>query len=166
MKNINLKLGLILIMFFSCQFIYGKINYTEKHEAFNFTLEDLNGKEISLNEYRGKVVLINFWASWCAPCLREMPVLEKIYQNYKDQDVQVFGIAIVSRVDEIPKKVNTTGITYPILLGDKQIIADYGYFTSIPQTFIIGRDGIIVKEMEGSYDYSDFDKEIKSALSN
>jgi len=166
MKNIKLIISLGIILLLSFQFTFGKINYTEKHEAYNFKLEDLNGNKISLNEYRGKVVLINFWAYWCAPCIREMPVLVKIYQNYKEQDVQVLGIAIVSRGNEIPKKVNTTGVTYPILLGDKQIIADYGYFTSIPQTFIVGRDGIIIKEMEGSYDYSEFDKEIKAALGN
>lgn len=156
--------SLILLMLYPLGGLRAKVSQVQKFGAQNFKLHDLTGNEIRLSDFRGKVVLLNFWATWCAPCLREMPLLEKLHQNYKNQDVQIIGIAVVSRTEDIPKTIEATGVTYPILSGNMQVIADYGYFTSIPQSFIISRDGTIIKEMEGSFDYTDFEKEIRAAL--
>lgn len=161
------RLSLILVLFLSFITFHtaeSKLNHHSRQEASPFQLRDLNGKDVSLSDFKGKVIVLNFWATWSAPSLREMPELEKLKQTFAEGNVQVLGIAVVSRSEEIPKQVKATGVTYPVLLGDKQIIADYGYFTSIPITFIIDREGIVVKALEGAVDYSVLEREIHAAL--
>ncbi len=138
--------------------------FASEDKAADFTLKDLSGKEFSLSDYKGKVILINFWATWCGPCLKEMPDLEKLYQNYKAKDFQILGIAVASKEKDIPKKVQSTGVTYPILLGNNQTVADYGSFSSIPQSFIIDRDGSIVMQITGSWHYEQFEEAVKDLL--
>ncbi len=138
--------------------------FASEDKAADFTLKDLSGKEFSLSDYKGKVILINFWATWCGPCLKEMPDLEKLYQNYKAKDFQILGIAVASKEKDIPKKVQSTGVTYPILLGNNQTVSDYGSFSSIPQSFIIDRDGSIVMQITGSWHYEQFEKAVKDLL--
>jgi len=139
-------------------------NDHETKNAFSFILRDTNGNSVSLDDYRGKVVILNFWATWCGPCVREMPELEKIHQNYSAENVQVLGIVIVSNEKEILKQIALTGVTYPNLIGNKKLIAEYGYFTSIPHSLIIDPDGNIYKQLEGSQTYADFEREIKALL--
>ncbi|MGD9486537.1 MAG: TlpA family protein disulfide reductase [Calditrichaceae bacterium] len=138
--------------------------FASEDKAADFTLKDLSGKEFSLSDYKGKVILINFWATWCGPCLKEMPDLEKLYQNYKAKDFQILGIAVASKEKDIPKKVQSTGVTYPILLGNNQTVSDYGSFSSIPQSFIIDRDGSIVMQITGSWHYEQFEEAVKDLL--
>ena len=146
--------------------VFGILNAKSLNDRYaaNFVLKDTSGKEYTLEDFKGKVVVINFWATWCAPCLREMPALESLYQKYKNDGVQVVGIVVVSNKNDIAAKLKKTGITYPILLGSKKTIAAYGNFYSIPQTFIIGRDGKILKQLAGSNTYSTLEKEIKAVL--
>ncbi len=158
-KNIIKYTGIIL---FICGILSAKsIN---NRYAANFTLKDTSGKEYSLNDFKGQVVVLNFWATWCVPCLREMPALEQLNLKYRNDGVQVIGIVVVSNKNDIAPKLKKTGITYPILLGSKKTIADYGNFYSIPQTFIIGRDGKILKQFSGSNTFSTLEKEIKAVL--
>ncbi len=133
--------------------------------APDFSLPALNGQTYSLKDFRGKLVILNFWASWAAPCLREMPNLERINQLYKDSSVQVLGIAVVSNPDDIPQKVKLTGVTYPILIGSKELIAQYGSFSDLPTTFIINGDGTILKELNGSHTYRMLMKQIHKLIS-
>jgi len=137
---------------------------SQSGQAAEFTLLDTSGKQVSLTDFKGKVVVLNFWATWCAPCLREMPGLEKIYQNYKEQGVAVVGVAIVSKSEDIPRQARKASVNYPILIGNKEIIAAYKNFYSIPQTFIIGRDGRIRKQFSGMLNYAAFEKEVASLL--
>ncbi len=153
---------LIYIMVIQSIFILNV--FASEDKAADFTLKDLSGKEFSLSDYKGKVILINFWATWCGPCLKEMPDLEKLYQNYKAKDFQILGIAVASKEKDIPKKVQSTGVTYPILLGNNQTVSDYGSFSSIPQSFIIDRDGSIVMQITGSWHYEQFEKAVKDLL--
>ncbi|HGY54269.1 MAG TPA: TlpA family protein disulfide reductase [Caldithrix abyssi] len=149
-------------------FIAGILSAKSLNERYaaNFTLKDTSGEEYSLSDFKGKIVILNFWATWCAPCLREMPDLEQINKKYKDQGVQVIGIVVVSKLEDVASTLRKTGVTYPILYGSKKTIAAYDNFYSIPQTFIIGRDGKILKRLSGSNSYSTFEKEIKAVLMN
>jgi len=158
-KTIIRYIGLVLLI----AGILSAKSLNERYAA-NFTLKDTSGKEYSLSDFRGKVVILNFWATWCAPCLREMPALEQINIKYKDKGVQVIGIVVVSNLDDVASKLEKTGVTYPVLLGSKKTIADYDNFYSIPQTFIIGPDGKILKRLSGSNTFSTLEKEIKAVL--
>ena len=152
-----------IIAFFIVLTLWASGFAAKKQQAPNFSLKDINGKEVSLSSFRGKIVVLNFWATWCAPCLRDMPSLESFHKKYGD-DVQVLGIAVVSKSSDIPKQIKRTGITYPVLLGTKKTIAAYNNFYSIPQTFIINRSGEIEKQIDGSFDLNQLEKELKILL--
>ncbi|MBD3225331.1 MAG: redoxin domain-containing protein [Caldithrix sp.] len=134
--------------------------------AENFALQSIDGEVIRLSDYRGKYVIVNFWATWCGPCYKEMPELEKIHKKYSGGDVQVIGIALVSKPDEIPGVVKRTGVTYPILKGHKTLIKDFGYFSSIPHTFIINPQGKIVKEYNIRTNAAQLEKTLLDLMKN
>ncbi len=167
MKKIIYTLSSVVIFLVVTSFTSysGRCASIQSKSAPDFSLPDLNGQVYSLKDFRGKLIILNFWASWAAPCLREMPNLERINQIYKDSSVQVLGIAVVSNPDDIPNKVKLTGVTYPILLGTKKLITQYGSFSDLPTTFIINEKGIIVKELNGSHSYRMLLKQIHKLLS-
>jgi peroxiredoxin len=111
----------------------------------NFTLKDINGKKVTLSELRGKIVMVNFWATWCPPCRREMPDLDAIYNHYKSQ-----GLVILSITDEDMFKVGPfiaqSGYKYPILLDPGRKVADQFHVTGIPRSFVFDRDGKLVAQ--------------------
>ncbi len=133
-------------------------------DAPNFKLKTLDGGEVSFADYKGKVVLVNFWATWCPPCLAEMPDLNQLYVDYKDKGLQILGLTISSRPKDIPKKVKQSGVTYPILLDAEPVAAKFGGFGAIPQTFIIDKKGKIVHSITGARSYKAFEKLIKPLL--
>jgi peroxiredoxin len=111
----------------------------------NFTLSDLSGKTWTLKDLRGKVVLVNFWATWCPPCRKEMPDLETLNQRFGPQGLVILGIS-----DEDAATVNPfiakQGVTYPILLDPGRKVNELFQIDGIPKTFIYGRDGRIVAQ--------------------
>jgi peroxiredoxin len=107
----------------------------------DFSLSTPEGKKISLKEFRGKVVLLNFWASWCTPCREEMPAMEKLYQEFKDKNFVVLGIAVKDRKQDAVDSVKELKITYPIALDpDAQVGSLYGAW-GLPATYVIGPKG-------------------------
>jgi len=116
-----------------------------RRETADFTLTDLNGKSWTLSGLRGKVVLVNFWATWCPPCRKEMPDLETLYNRFKGQGLVVLGIS-----DEDASKVNAFisegGYTYPILLDPGRKVNDLFQIEGIPKTFVFARDGKLVAQ--------------------
>jgi thiol-disulfide isomerase/thioredoxin len=106
----------------------------------DFTLEDLNNKKWTLSELRGKIVLVNFWATWCPPCRAEMPNLDALYTQYANQ-----GLVILSITDENPSKVNSflQGKAYhpPVLIDSDRVVNNEFHVDGIPQTFVFDRDG-------------------------
>jgi peroxiredoxin len=113
-----------------------------------FTLTDLNGKNVSLADFKGKVVILDFWATWCPPCRKEIPDFVTMQKEYGARGVQVVGVAL----DELPKVqafVQENGMNYPVLMGTDAVVARYGGIEGIPTTFIIDRKGKIVERFEG-----------------
>jgi peroxiredoxin len=131
--------------------------------APGFTLVDVNGRSVSLVDFKGKVVVLDFWATWCPPCKREIPDFIKLQSEYGPKGVQIVGIAL-----DQPEKVRTfvrdNGMNYPVLLGTDEVSAHYGGVESIPTTFIIDKAGRIVTKYEGFRSKETFESQIKKLL--
>jgi len=134
--------------------------------APDFELEALGGKNVKLSDFRGKAVLLNFWATWCGPCKIEMPWFVQLQQEYGPQGLQVVGVAMDdASTEDIAKFVKEMGVNYPILLGKEAVGESYGGVDVLPTTFFLDRDGKIVAREFGLQSRSIFVDHIKQALS-
>ncbi len=122
-------------------------------EAFlapGFELPSLSGGKVSLRDYRGKVVFINFWATWCGTCEVEMPAMERLYQRFKDDGFEMLTISIDKDQSLIEPFMKKYGLTFPVLLDPESTVAKKDYKTTgVPETFIVNREGIIVHKAIG-----------------
>jgi len=133
---------------------------TDSATVIDFTLKDLEGKEISLKDYRGKMVLINIWATWCGPCRVEIPDLIKVRNKYKEKGFEVLGVVVSSKPRDVHAMVKQMKINYPILWGTPEALAQFGEINAIPRTFLLDRDGKIVEDIVGSRNFQFFDQMI------
>ncbi len=130
-----------------------------------FTLTTLDGKQVSLADYKGKAVLVNFWATWCAPCKLEMPWFIDFEKEYGPQGLVVLGVTQDDAPkDEIQKFVQKIGLNYPVLIGGDKISTAYGGIEYLPSTFYIGRDGKVVAQAAGLISRDEVEANIKKAL--
>jgi len=133
--------------------------------APDFTLETLDGKNLSLSQLHGKAVLVNFWATWCGPCRIETPWLVQLQNQYGSQGLQVIGVAMDdSGKDEIAKFAKEMGVNYPVLLGKEAVGDAYGGVPALPETFFVDRDGKIVDRIIGLKGRSEIEDSVKKAL--
>jgi thiol-disulfide isomerase/thioredoxin len=140
-------------------------NAMKNRPAPDFTLESLDGKTTRLSDFRGKAVLLNFWATWCGPCKIETPWLVELQNQYGSQGLQIVGVAMDdSGKDEIAKFAKEMGMNYPVLLGKEAVGDAYGGVAYLPQSFFIGRDGKIVDKIIGIDSRSVIEQGIKKAL--
>ena len=120
--------------------------------AREFSLELLDGSALALSDLRGKVVMVNFWSSWCPPCRREAPILAQVYREYADQPVEFVGVDIWDRRKDALQFIDRYGVTYPNGIDDKgTILIDYGV-TGIPETWFIDCKGTTSKKIVGPMD--------------
>ena len=138
---------------------------------FDFNLPDLKGKTHSLKDFRGEVVVLNLWATWCPPCLEEMPKLKDLHSRYKDSGVHVIGIALdKDSLDLVRPFVKSNDISYTILTGDHQIFAALSAgssgeeFKGVPTTLIIDRKGRIRERFHGSFELEQFEERLRSLI--
>jgi cytochrome c biogenesis protein CcmG/thiol:disulfide interchange protein DsbE len=120
------------------------------HSAPNFSRVDLTHRKIVLSSYRGKIVLLNFWATWCEPCLTEMPTFVEWQKEYGSGNFQVIGISMDDAAPEVIATVSRLKLNYPVLMGDEYLGADYGGVLGLPVTFLIDRDGKIQARYQGT----------------
>jgi len=142
-----LIISLVLILgsaFLSCSSAVNKTNKDTSTYANNFTLYDLNKNKVSLSDSQGKIVVLNFWASWCPPCVQEAPDFAETYNLYKTKGVQFLGISN-DDVNALKKFIKDKNIGYPTLLDGSidKIMPKWG-INAIPTTFILGRNGEIL----------------------
>jgi thiol-disulfide isomerase/thioredoxin len=128
---------------------------------FDFNLPDLEGGMHSMEDLSGQITVLNFWATWCPPCLEEVPKLNDLYKRYKDKGVQVVGIALdKDSLDLVQPFVKENNISYRILLGNQEVLAGLRNFQGVPTTIILDQEGKIHKRFDGSFD----EKKLEEAL--
>ncbi len=135
--------------------------------APDFSLNDINGNRVTLSSCKGKVVFIDFWATWCPPCRKATPAVERLYKKYEGSELAVFGINIENDLKAAKKFAETKKLNYPILVGDDTIGQEYTV-QGIPAFFILNTDGEIVKRYTGYYPgmENEWEKEIDILLKN
>ena len=135
--------------------------------APDFTLQSLDGKTVHLSDFRGKAVLLNFWATWCEPCKLEMPWFVELEKQYGPQGLEVVGVAMDdSGKDTIAKFAKEMGVNYPVLLGEESVGEEYGGLAYLPTSFYLDRDGKVVQRVFGLRSRSDIEDWIKEALAH
>ena len=142
-----------------------------------FVLEDLNGNKVSLASYKGKAVLINFWATWCAPCKIETPWIIELRNKYAAQGFEVLGVSAddLNRDDpkelakdkmEIVQSAQKLHINYPVLIDGGSLDKPYGGLDELPESFFVNRKGVVVAAQLGLTSKDDIESNIKKALGN
>jgi len=134
-------------------------------KAPQFKLRDINGRTVRLSDYRGKVVLINFWATWCPPCRAEMPDLVQLERDYAKQGLQIIGITYPPETKtRVRRFARSLKVNYPIILGTSEIKARYSSEETLPLTVVINRNGAISDIISGILLPEEFDEKIKPLL--
>lgn len=132
--------------------------------APDFSLIDLNGRKLDLADYKGKVVLLDFWATWCGPCRIEIPGFIKLQERYRDQGLVILGVYIDDNAESVRDFYREFKMNYAVAAGDQRLVELYGGILGLPTTFLIGRDGRIYSKHAGATDVSVFEDEIKELL--
>ena len=135
-------------------------------KAANFTLKSRSGKNIKLSELRGEVVMLNFWASWCGPCRKEMPLLEKIHKKYKRLGFTLLGVNVEENSRDAKNYLKDVKVTFPILFDSTQKTSKLYDVSAMPTTILIDRNGnkrFIHKGYKAGYE-NDYKKQIKKLL--
>ncbi|KEO84370.1 redoxin domain-containing protein [Tumebacillus flagellatus] len=172
-SNLSRNITILVLLLAAIGIMYSVFTFTKKdptvlevgQAAPDFQLETLDGKTVKLSDYRGKVVLLNFWASWCEPCRQEMPDIEKAYETYKDQGLVVLGANLQENNVSIQGFTDTMGLTFPILMDKDGKLAVQTYKVKpIPTSFYIDKDGILRVKAEQPMTLSFIEDNVKPLL--
>jgi cytochrome c biogenesis protein CcmG/thiol:disulfide interchange protein DsbE len=137
----------------------------DRHQAPDFALKDVNGQTVRLSDYRGKVVLLDFWATWCGPCEIEIPWFMDLERRNKDKGFAVLGVSMDDDGWESVKPfLSKLGVNYRVVIGDSETAQLYGGVDALPTTFLIDRDGKIAAIHVGLADRKDFEDGVEQLL--
>ncbi len=132
--------------------------------APDFVLTSINGKSLKLSDFKGKVVIVDFWSTGCPPCRKGIPEFEKLYSEYKDKGLVVIGISLDRSIDRTRDFCKKAGVSYPIAMGNGRVVGDYGNIRYIPTTFIIDRKMNITEKFVGYIPYETFETKVRELL--
>ena len=123
----------------------------ERDAVAYFKLENIAGGFMTSEDLKGKVAVVDLWATWCGACVQEIPIYNELYDAFKGQDVAIVGIAVDSPRNDIPPKVRQLGIKYPVLIGDDdQVLRAFGRIQAFPTVFVMSKEGKIYKHYVGA----------------
>lgn len=160
-----LLLGLALIRYEAEPFAAAAAPPADRKPAPDFMLKDANGKDVKLSSLKGKVVLLNFWATWCGPCKVEIPWFIDFQKMYENRGFTVVGVSMDEDGWKVVKPyIETRGMNYPVLLGNEQVAKEYEGLDALPTTLILDRHGKIDARHMGLVAKSVYDKEIQQLL--
>ncbi|MEK4009685.1 thiol-disulfide oxidoreductase ResA [Peribacillus sp. FSL M8-0224] len=169
-SRLILRTSLLLIMALAVVYALYLNFFTEKirvqpgDPAPDFVLENMEGDKVQLSELKGKGVFLNFWGTWCKPCEKEMPYMERQYNYFKNQGVEILAVNIGESDVAIETFAKRYGLTFPILKDKKSVVTETYDITPIPTTFLIDKNGIVTKVITGSMterDIANYMEEIK-----
>jgi len=133
--------------------------------APEFSLKDASGIERKLADFKGSIVIIDFWATWCPPCREEIPHFVELYNQYKDQGLEIIGVSMDQNPQRvIPGFIEKNNINYTILFGEDKVYDLYGGINAIPTTFIVDKEGNLVRKYIGYKEKGVFEQDIKELL--
>ena len=133
-------------------------------KAPEFAVNDFSGQTLRLASFHGKVVLLNFWATWCAPCQVEMPVFADWQERYRPQGFEVIGISMDDDAAVARRLVKRLKLNYPTAMGDERLGALYGGVLGLPLTFLIDRNGVIRAQFQGETDLNSIERRVRELL--
>jgi peroxiredoxin len=132
--------------------------------APDLSVIDLNGDALHTSNYKGKVVLVNFWAAWCTPCAEEVPQFIALQKKYQGQGFQVIGFSVEDDAGELRRFYRKYQMNYPVVPSDLKISDGFGGVLGLPTTFVIGRDNLIHGKHNGATDFSALEQEVVALL--
>ena len=155
----------VLIMVY-CLIALNVCSAEKSNKAVDFALRDLNDKVVRLSQFKGKLIILDFWATWCGWCLKEIPSFIELQNEYKDEGVLIIGISCddPGAINKVRKFVKQYNINYQILMVTDKVIKDYGGIRGLPTTFIIDEKGEIEEKYVGYREKSVFESHIKKYL--
>jgi peroxiredoxin len=127
--------------------------------APDFTLKDIKGKNVKLSSFKGKVIILDFWATWCPPCRAEIPSFVELQKQYQKKGLSIIGVALDDN-EKVKKFARDYSINYTLVIGSEKVQIQYGGVTAIPTTFVIGKDFRIKKQYVGLIEKEAFEKDI------
>lgn len=174
MRNPNIIAGIFVIaVICTAAVLFGQESPVDERvktpdklaSAPDWQLQNLDGKKVRFSDFKGKVVILDFWATWCGPCREEIPGFIELQKRYEKQGLEVIGVSMdqVGPI-EVKKFAKQIGVNYQIVLADTKTTQEFGGIEAIPTTFVIDREGRTVRQHLGLTAKEEFEKEIKPLL--
>jgi peroxiredoxin len=141
-------------------------NVARRKANLDFTVKDIAGKDVRLSQYRGQVVLLNFWATWCVPCKREIPALTALYRDYQERGFVVLGVSVDSEIRAIKPFARQMKMNYPVLIGAgrEDLSKAFGPFIGFPTSVLVARDGKVCVRHVGVVSKAQLERQIGALL--